>query len=50
MVEIGGQVVKRNFINVQYDIKKDFDEEVLNIRQSVDDPINHPQLANSKRA
>jgi hypothetical protein len=45
MVEIGGQVVKRNFINVQYDIKKDFDEEVLNIRQSVDDPINHPQLA-----
>jgi hypothetical protein len=45
MVEFGGQVVKRNFINVQYDIKKDFDEEVLNIRQSVDDPINHPQLA-----
>jgi hypothetical protein len=45
MVEIGGHVVKRNFINVQYDIKKDFDEEVLNIRQSVDDPINHPQLA-----
>ena len=45
MVEIGGQVVKRNFINVQYDIKKDFDEDVLNIRQSVDDAANHPQLA-----
>ena len=45
MVEMGGEIVKRNFINVQYDIKKDFDEDVLNIRQSVDDPINHPQLA-----
>jgi hypothetical protein len=46
MIEMGGEVVKRNFLNIQYDITKDFgNEEVLNIRQSVDDPVNHPQLS-----
>lgn len=46
MIEMGGEVTKRNFLNIQYDITKDFgNEEVLNIRQSVDDPINHPQLS-----
>jgi hypothetical protein len=46
MVSMGGNVVKRNFVNIQYDITKDFGtDEVLNIRQSVNDTINHPQLA-----
>jgi hypothetical protein len=46
MIEMGDRVVKRNFLNIQYDITKDFgDDEVLNIRQSVSDPIHHPQLA-----
>jgi hypothetical protein len=46
MIELGGEVIKRNFLNIQYDIAKDFgNDEVLNIRQSVDDPNNHPQLA-----
>ncbi len=46
MIEMGGEVVKRNFLNIQYDITKDFgNEEVLNIRQSVDDPNNHPPLS-----
>jgi hypothetical protein len=46
MIEMGDRVVKRNFLNIQYDITKDFgDDEVLNIRQSVDDPNNHPQLS-----
>ena len=45
MVEMGGSVVKRNFINVQYDITKDFDDDVLNIRQSVDDVAKHQQLS-----
>jgi hypothetical protein len=46
MIEMGGDVVKRNFLNIQYNITKDFgNDEVLNIRQSVDDPINHPQLS-----
>ena len=46
MVEMGGEVVKRNIINIQYDITKDFgDEKVLNIRQSVSDPNNHQKLS-----
>ena len=46
MIEMGDGVVKRNFLNIQYDITKDFgDDEVLNIRQSVDDAANHPQLS-----
>jgi hypothetical protein len=34
MTEIGGDVVKRRFINVQMDITEDFGENVLNIRQT----------------
>ena len=46
MVEMGGRVTKRNIINLQYDIEKDFgDEKVLNIRQTANNPLNHPQLA-----
>jgi|LakMenEpi03Aug12_release.lakeMendotaPanAssembly.Ray.scaffolds.fasta_scaffold84226_4 hypothetical protein len=45
MTEMGGDVVKRNFVNVQYDITKDFDEDVLNIRQSFNDPAKHKDLA-----
>jgi hypothetical protein len=46
MVEMGDRVTKRNIINLQYDITKDFgDEEVLNIRQTANNPLNHPQLA-----
>jgi hypothetical protein len=46
MVEMGDRVTKRNIINLQYDIEKDFgDEEVLNIRQTANNPLNHPQLA-----
>jgi hypothetical protein len=44
MTEMGGEVVKRNFVNVQYDITKDFDEDVLNIRQSLNDPAKHKDL------
>lgn len=44
LVEAGGDVVKRNFINVQYDIESG-KEEVLNIRQSASDPSVHLQLA-----
>tara|TARA_B110000259_G_scaffold113951_1_gene129894 strand:+ start:142 stop:2415 length:2274 start_codon:yes stop_codon:yes gene_type:complete len=46
MVEMGGRVTKRNIINLQYNIEKDFgDEKVLNIRQTASNPLNHPQLA-----
>jgi hypothetical protein len=46
LVEMGDRVVRRNFLNIEYNITKDFgDEEVLNIRQTVDDPMNHPQLS-----
>jgi hypothetical protein len=45
MCEMGGDVVKRNFVNVQYDITEDFGEDVLNIRQSVNDPAKHKDLA-----
>jgi hypothetical protein len=44
MCEIGGNVVKRNFVNVQYDITEDFKEDVLNIRQSFNDPAKHKDL------
>jgi hypothetical protein len=44
MTEMGGNVVKRNFVNVQYDITQDFDEDVLNIRQSLNDPAKHKDL------
>jgi hypothetical protein len=45
MTEIGGDVVKRNFINVQMDITEDFNENVLNIRQTIDDPAKHKDFA-----
>lgn len=46
MVGMGDRVTKRNIINLQYDITKDFgDEEVLNIRQTANNPLKHPQLA-----
>jgi hypothetical protein len=45
MCEIGGDVVKRNIVNVQYDITEDFGEGVLNIRQSINDPAKHKDLA-----
>ena len=45
MVELGGEVTKRNFINVQYDIENGFDENVLNIRQSISDPAKHIELS-----
>lgn len=46
MVKMGDRVTKRNIINLQYDITKDFgDDEVLNIRQTANNPLNHPQLA-----
>lgn len=45
MCEMGGDVVKRNFVNVQYDITEDFGEDVLNIRQSFNDPAKHKDLA-----
>jgi hypothetical protein len=45
MCEIGGDVTKRNFVNVQYDINEDFNEDVLNIRQSLNDPAKHKDLA-----
>jgi len=45
MTEIGGDVVKRRFINVQMDITKDFNENVLNIRQTIDDPAKHKDFA-----
>ena len=45
MCEMGGNVVKRNFVNVQYDITEDFKEDVLNIRQSFNDPAKHKDLA-----
>lgn len=44
MCEMGGNVVKRNFVNVQYDITEDFKEDVLNIRQSFNDPEKHKDL------
>jgi hypothetical protein len=44
MCEMGGDVVKRNFVNVQYDITQDFDEDVLNIRQSLNDSAKHKDL------
>jgi hypothetical protein len=45
MVEMGGEVVKRNIVNVQYDITKDFEEDVLNIRQTIKDPAKHKDFA-----
>ena len=45
MTEIGGDVVKRRFINVQMDITEDFGENVLNIRQTIDDPAKHKDFA-----
>jgi hypothetical protein len=45
MCEMGGDVVKRNFVNVQYDITEDFGEDALNIRQSINDPAKHKDLA-----
>lgn len=45
MCEMGGDVVRRNFVNVQYDITQDFKEDVLNIRQSLNDPAKHKNLA-----
>jgi hypothetical protein len=45
MCEMGGDVVKRNFVNVQYDITEDFGEDVLNIRQTINDPAKHKDLA-----
>lgn len=45
MTEIGGEVVKRNFINVQMNITEDFNENVLNIRQTIDDPAKHKDFA-----
>jgi hypothetical protein len=45
MVEMGGEVVERRFWNIQYDIVNDFDEDVLNIRQTIADPAKHEQLA-----
>lgn len=45
MVEMGGDVVKRNIVNVQYDITKDFGEDVLNIRQTIKDPTKHKDFA-----
>lgn len=44
MTEMGGDIVKRNFVNVQYDITQDFNEDVLNIRQSLNDPAKHKNL------
>lgn len=45
MCEMGGEVTKRNFVNVQYDITEDFEGEVLNIRQSFNDAAKHKDLA-----
>ena len=44
MTEMGGDIVKRNFVNIQYDITQDFDDNVLNIRQSLNDPAKHKDL------
>jgi len=44
MCEMGGDVVRRNFVNVQYDITQDFEEDVLNIRQSLNDSAKHKDL------
>jgi hypothetical protein len=44
MCEMGGDVTKRNFVNVQYDITEDFQDDVLNIRQSFNDPAKHKDL------
>lgn len=44
MCEMGGDITKRNFVNVQYDITEDFKDDVLNIRQSFNDPAKHKDL------
>jgi len=44
MLVMGGEVVKRNVINIQYDIS-DFSEDVLNIRQSFEDPKEYETLS-----
>jgi len=44
MLVMGGDVVKRNVINVQYNIS-DFSEDVLNIRQSFEDPKEYELLS-----
>ena len=44
MLVMGGDVVKRNVINVQYNIS-DFSEDVLNIRQSFEDPKEYQTLS-----
>jgi len=41
---MGGDVVKRNVVNVQYNIS-DFSEDVLNIRQSFEDPKEYQTLS-----
>jgi len=44
MLVMGGEVVKRNVINIQYNIS-DFSEDVLNIRQSFEDPKEYETLS-----
>ena len=44
MLVMGGDVVKRNVVNVQYNIS-DFSEDVLNIRQSFEDPKEYQTLS-----
>lgn len=44
MLVMGGDVVKRNVINAQYNIS-DFSEDVLNIRQSFEDPKEYQTLS-----
>ena len=44
MLVMGGEVVKRNVVNVQYNIS-DFSEDVLNIRQSFEDPKEYQTLS-----
>ena len=44
MLVMGGDVVKRNVVNVQYNIS-DFSEDMLNIRQSFEDPKEYQTLS-----
>lgn len=44
MLVMGGDVVKRNVVNVQYNIS-DFDQDILNIRQSFEDPKEYQTLS-----
>jgi hypothetical protein len=45
MVEIGGEVVRRNYFNVPYELVNGSGEKVLNITQSLADPAHHEQLS-----